>query len=64
MKEEYAKIIGELDISLKLVTGMWIEARTEDKRKINERINELLDERLRLMKIRDSHDNIHEERTT
>ncbi len=53
MNESYAKLIEELDKNLKLMTAIWIEASPEAKPKLNERINQMLDERLRLMKIRD-----------
>lgn len=53
MKEAYMKLIEDLDITIRLVSGIYVDARQEDKRKLDERINQLLDERLRLMKIRD-----------
>lgn len=54
MKEAYMKLLEDLDVTIKLVSGIYVDARPEEKKKLNDRINELLDERLRLMKIRDS----------
>ncbi len=53
MKEAYMKLIEDLDKSLKLMTVVWVEASPADKPKFDARINEMLDERLRLMNIRD-----------
>lgn len=54
MKEAYEKLIGDLDRTLKLGTLMWLAAKPEDKPPAQKTIDDLLDERLRLMKIRDS----------
>ena len=55
MQNEYVKLIKELDKTLSMVRALWMESKTPDeKSKWRGRIDELLDERLRLMKSRDS----------
>lgn len=54
MKQHYIKLIEELDKTLSLVRSYWISGRDEfEKGKWMKRINELLDERLKLMNLRD-----------
>lgn len=52
---EYSTLIAELDKTLSIVREMWMEASPEspEKRKAMLRLDQLLDERLRLMKLRD-----------
>lgn len=45
--------ITEVDKTIKLVREFWVDAAVKEKPKYMERIDGLLDERLRLMKIRD-----------
>ncbi len=53
--DHYSTLLGELDKTLSMVRGFWIEARDDNERtKSMKRLNELLDERLRLMKARDA----------
>lgn len=55
MQNEYVKLIKELDKTLSMVRALWLESKTPDeKAKWRVRIDELLDERLRLMKSRDA----------
>jgi hypothetical protein len=55
MHDHYTSLIDELDKTLALVRGFWVESISDHERKKNmERINQLLDERLRLMKGRDA----------
>lgn len=55
MESEYIKLIAELDKLLSTLRKFWLEAKTpEDISKWYVRINESLDERLRLMKRRDA----------
>jgi len=54
MKQHYIKLIEEVDKTLSLVRVYWLDGRDEfEKSKWMKRINELLDERLKLMKLRD-----------
>lgn len=54
MNKDYIKLIEELDKTLSMARGCWIDARsTDDKRKWYKRLDELLEERSRLMKLRD-----------
>ena len=54
MQNEYVKLIKELDKTLSMVRALLLESKTPDERvKWRGRIDELLDERLRLMKSRD-----------
>lgn len=47
-------LITELDKLLDMVRVLWIESRDDfERRKNGKRLDELLDERLRLMKLRD-----------
>lgn len=51
----YVELIAELDKTIALVRGFWIESTGDNERKKNlERLNQLLDERLRLMRGRDA----------
>lgn len=55
MYNEYVKLIGELDKTLSMSRDLWTKARDNDeKRKWRIRLDELLDERTRLMKARDA----------
>lgn len=55
MTNEYSKLIAELDKTLSTVRAFWMEARDErEKGKWRVRLDELLDERNRLMKARDT----------
>lgn len=53
MKHEYAKLIAEHDRTLSMLRKQWMEAESKDQPKYMERINAALDERLRLMALRD-----------
>lgn len=55
MQNEYLKLIAELDKTLSMVRSIWLDAKdAAEKTKWRVRIDELLDERLRLMKCRDA----------
>jgi hypothetical protein len=55
MNKDYVKLIEELDKTLSMARGCWMDARSnEDKTKWYKRLNELLEERSRLMKLRDA----------
>jgi hypothetical protein len=55
MNNQYIKLIEELDKTISMTRTFWMDARTnEDKAKWYKRINELLDERFRLMGLRDA----------
>lgn len=55
MHSEYIKLIAELDKTLSMVRTLWMEAKPADeKAKWRVRLDELLDERSRLMKARDA----------
>jgi len=55
MNNEYIKLIAELDKTLSMVRSLWMDAKTPDeKNKWRVRLDELLDERSRLMKARDA----------
>ena len=55
MQNEYVKLIKELDKTLSMVRALLLESKTpEEKGKWRGRIDELLDERLRLMNSRDA----------
>lgn len=59
MKSEYLKLIAEFDKTLSIVRSLWMDAKAPDeKNKCRVRLDELLDERIRLMKLRD-----HEEQS-
>jgi hypothetical protein len=51
---EYSRLIVELDRVLAQIRGLWIEARAPADRLLwRVRLDNLLDERLRLMRLRD-----------
>lgn len=51
----YIDLIAEVDKTIDMVRPFWLEARDEgEKRKNLNRINELLDQRLSLMRARDA----------
>lgn len=55
MEHEYIKLITELDRVISSIRTLWMEAKTsEEKTKWRVRLDELLDERLRMMKARDA----------
>lgn len=54
MKKEYETLIAEHDKTLSYLRSEWLESLTKDKDKWMEKINAALDERLRLMKLRDA----------
>ncbi len=55
LSSHYVYLIAELDKQLSMVRGYWIESRDEYETRRNlKRIDELLDERLRLMRARDA----------
>ncbi len=55
MTSSYLTLIAELDKTISMVRTYWMEARDDgEKRKNLTRLNELLDERLRLMSARDA----------
>jgi hypothetical protein len=53
MKHEYEKLIAEHDRTLSMLRKQWMEADPKDQLKYMERINAALDERLRLIALRD-----------
>jgi len=54
MKNEYVKLIIELDRVLAMLRELWMNSFDEiDRAKWRDRISHSLDERLRLMKLRD-----------
>ena len=54
MKHEYSKIIQEFDKTLDFLRNQWQNASWLHKEAWVQRLNGALDERLRLMKLRDS----------
>lgn len=60
MHKEYVNLISELDKIIEGVRQLWIEAKEQspDKNKWRVRIDELLDERMRLMRARDAAEEI------
>jgi len=54
MREEYEKLIANFDRTLGILREQWMEAKGKDVAKYAERLNAALDERLRLMKLRDA----------
>jgi hypothetical protein len=54
MKNEYQKLIDEHDKTLGMLRADWLRAEPAEKGKWIERINAALDERLRLMRLRDA----------
>ena len=53
MKKEYETLIAEHDKTLSYLRSEWLESLTKDKDKWLTKINAALDERIRLMKLRD-----------
>lgn len=53
MRAQYLKLIAELDISLGLMRESWLEATGAKRSRWMGLINDGLDERLRLMRLRD-----------
>ena len=54
MQTEYQRHIAELDKTLSMLREGWMESKPADKSKWMDRINSMLDERLRLMSLRDN----------
>jgi len=56
MHEDYLRLIVEVDKVLSLVREMWVESSdgSPEKRKHMKRLDELLEERMRLMRARDA----------
>lgn len=55
LASSYIHLIAEVDKTLDMVRAFWIESRDDgEKRKNQKRIDELLDERMRLMRARDA----------
>ncbi len=55
MKDEYNKLIAEMDKTLSLIKKQWEAAKPgKDKNDYEERLNATLDERFRLMGLRDT----------
>ncbi len=55
MEQEYIKLIGDLDRVLSTIRDFWMNAKTsEEKAKWRIRLDESLDDRLRLMRCRDA----------
>lgn len=55
MHSQYVALIAEMDKNLAMVRTFWIESRDDlEKSRNMKRLNELLDERIRLMKARDA----------
>lgn len=55
MQDEYKRLIAELDKTLLMVSSLWFEAEDAGERnKWRIRLDELLAERLRLMRCRDA----------
>lgn len=54
MREEYVRLITEHDKTLSLLRGEWIAATDKERNKWMVKINSSLDERSRLMSLRDS----------
>lgn len=54
MKNEYIKLIIEVDRVLSMLRGLWLDAdSTEEAHEWYIKINKTLEERIRLMKLRD-----------
>ena len=53
MKKEYENLISEHDKTLSYLRSEWLDSLTKDKDKWLEKINTALDERIRLMALRD-----------
>lgn len=55
MKEEYMKLIAERDVIISELRDSWMkEENLIEKEKLMRKINKQLDERIRLMKLRDN----------
>lgn len=54
MKAEYLRLIASIDSTLSVLRKHWLKAKGDDKRDVMQRINQTLDERLRLMELRDA----------
>ena len=54
MNIEYENLLKQLDSILCLMRDEWLEAGIKNKNKWEQKIDKALDERLRLMKLRDS----------
>jgi len=54
MTTEYANYIKEVDLTLAMLREGWMKAKVDEKSRWLDRINSMLDERNRLMKLRDS----------
>ncbi len=56
LHSHYVNLIAELDKTLSMVRGWWMEAREGDPKRVEarKRLDELLDERKRLMGARDA----------
>lgn len=54
MKSEYERLIEALDKNLTLLRASWLEDGSREESKWKRRIDEALDERLRLMALRDA----------
>lgn len=57
MKSEYVNLIKQLDGLLMLARAEWIDAPILKMHTWERKMDDILDERLRLMKLRDSHNN-------
>lgn len=53
MKPEYDRHIAELDKTLSMIRKGWMDAKPAEKPKWMDQIDSMLDERLRLMSLRD-----------
>lgn len=53
MKHEYVNLIRELDGALSMLRQGWLDAVAADKPKWMAKLDSMLDERFRLMKLRD-----------
>jgi hypothetical protein len=55
MHNEYIKLIADLDKTLSMVRSLWLDAKaTDEKNKWRVRLDEMLEERYRLMEARDA----------
>lgn len=55
MRSEYIRLIAEVDSVLSTIRGLWIDATTlAERERWRTRLDQLLDERLRLMRCRDA----------
>jgi hypothetical protein len=53
MKDEYIRLIAELDKTISMLREGWMTCEPSDRQKWMDKINSMLDERMRLMKLRD-----------